>query len=226
MRWFNQHEGLFRLGVFIASVIPGAVLAYQYVFDQLGINPFAKLIEDSGFWAVFFMLVTLGVTPVRRWLTWLSKAIKAGYGKRLADWNFLIKSRRQLGLWCLFYASVHFWVYMHFELDWWWEDLLFDIKERPFIAIGIGTWVCLVLLGITSPDGVRRAMGKRWRQLHRLMYVLSVAGVIHIFLEAKPNDYSPYWYIAIASVLLLHRILVNQYKGFRRKDDTGMPSYR
>lgn len=226
MRWFNEHEGRFRAGVFAASVIPGGSLYYEYLNDKLGINPFAELIERSGFWAVVYLLITLSVTPLRRWLTWLSKQLKASYGKRLSDWNYLIKSRRQVGLWSFFYASVHLFIYMHFELDWWIEDLWLDVSERYFISLGILTWIGLVLLALTSPDKIRRAMGKNWRRLHRLMYALSILGVLHIALEAKPNEFTHYWYIVITCVLLGHRIIVSQLNRFRRKDDTGMPSYR
>lgn len=226
MRWFNQHEGKFRLGVFLLSATPGAQLFYQYENALLGINPFADLIERSGFWAVFFMLLTLSITPLRRWLTWFSKLTKRKYGKRLSDWNYLIKSRRQIGLWCFAYASTHLVIYLHFELDWWLEDFWLDVTERYFISFGIITWLALVSLSLTSPDRVRRALGKNWRRLHRLMYVLSITGVLHIALEAKPNESTHYWYVMLTAVLLGHRIIASQITRFKRKEDTGMPSYR
>jgi sulfoxide reductase heme-binding subunit YedZ len=226
LRYLNQHDSKVRLLLFCLSVLPCINLYLDYYLDDLGINPFASLIERSGFWGVFFLLVTLSITPLRRWFTWISTVLKLGYGKRLSDWNYLIKSRRMLGLWCLYYVSIHMFIYLHFELDWGLEDFWLDITERYFITFGLLSWIILVVLGVTSPDRVRRAMGKRWRQLHRSMYLLSILAMCHIYLEAKPNDNEPYSYILIVSVLLLHRLVVKKLRLLRQREDNGMPSYR
>ncbi len=226
LKYLNQHDGQLRLAIFSLSTLPFIRLYLDYWFDDLGINPFASLIERSGFWGVFFLLVTLAITPFRRWFSWLSSLLRLSYGKRLSDWNYLIKCRRMLGLWSLFYVSIHLLIYLHFELGWWLEDFWLDITERYFITFGLVSWVLLVLLGITSPDRIRRAMGKKWRQLHRSIYALAILSIIHIYLEAKPTETDPYWYGLIVFVLLMHRIVVSKFRTLRRKDDTGMPSYR
>jgi sulfoxide reductase heme-binding subunit YedZ len=71
------------VAVFTFSLVPALLLAYGYIYDKLGINPFETLMNSTGFWGMFFLLLTLAVTPLRRWLTWLSTGLRLHYGKRL-----------------------------------------------------------------------------------------------------------------------------------------------
>lgn len=226
LNWFNQHDGWFRLLLFSTSLVPAALLVFDFQQQRLGFNPFEALIARTGFWAMVFLLLTLAITPLRRWLGWVCKKLNALYGKRLADWNFLIKSRRMLGLFSFFYLSWHLGIYLHLELDWHWDWFWEDLLNRPFLPIGLAAWAISLLLTITSPMRVRRKMGKQWRRLHRLMYALCVLAVIHVLMEAKITETLPVLYACIALVLLAHRIITKFFKEFYRPDDTGLEAKR
>src|SRR5262249_62144606 len=83
---------LLKPGVFGASLIPLAMLAWQAVTDNLGANPIKEITEQTGLWTLRFVLITLTITPARR----------------LTGWNRLIQRRRMLGLFAFFYGGLHF----------------------------------------------------------------------------------------------------------------------
>lgn len=226
LNWFNQNDHWFRLMLFIVSAVPAALLLLDYYRDQLGFNPFDSLITRTGYWSMVFLLLTLAITPLRRWLGFLCRMMKWLYGKRLADWNFLIKSRRMLGLYSFFYLSWHAGVYLQLELDWNVQWLWEDLQERPFLIAGLSGWLVSLLLALTSPQWARRKLGRRWRQLHRTMYLLTVLAITHLMLEAKVGEVSALLFSAIALILLLHRILVHVVERWRRADDTGLEANR
>ncbi|TNC87950.1 MAG: sulfoxide reductase heme-binding subunit YedZ [Alcanivorax sp.] len=225
-RWFNRHGHWFRLLVFITSGLPALVLLWNILRHQLGYNPFETLMARTGFWSMVFLIITLAITPLRRWLSFLCKILHRRYGKRLADWNFLIRSRRMLGLYSLFYLSWHAAIYLHLELNWQGQWLWQDLQERPFLVAGLAGWCLSLLLGVTSPKVLRRKLGKRWRQLHRAMYALSILAVIHVLLEAKLGEREAPVYAALVGVLLMHRVLVNSIKRWQRSDDNGLEAKR
>ena len=221
-RWFNQNDHWFRVLLFSTSSVPILLLLFDIQFARLGFNPFETLIHRTGFWSMLFLILTLAITPLRRWLGGFSKILALTYGKRLADWNFLIKSRRMLGLFSFFYLSVHFGVYLHLELDWHFQWFYQDLVERWFVAVGFAAWVVSLLLAVTSPLWVRRRMGRRWRQLHRSMYLLSLLAIVHVLMEAKVGELDGLIYGVLVVVLLLHRLFVRAIKQWRREDDNGL----
>lgn len=226
LNWFNQNDGWFRFLLFIFSSIPAVLLLWDFSQNQLGFNPFEALIARTGFWAMVYLLLTLAITPLRRWLGFICKTFKVLYGKRLADWNFLIKSRRMLGLFSFFYLCWHLGIYLHLELDWQADWFWEDVTTRPFLAIGIIAWFFSFLLAITSPMQARRKMGRNWRRLHRLMYPLCILAVVHVLMEAKITELLPLTYGSILLILLLHRILAKYLNVFYRPDDTGLEAKR
>ena len=156
----NKRDDLFRCAVFLISACPFIYLAYGYFLENLGLNPFEVLISFTGFNALIFLLLCLAITPLRRWLTWYSKLFKWQYGKRLVDWNFLIKTRRMMGLYAFSYACLHFFIYAYFDQGLEWEYLFEDVFERSFLMFGLAGLILLVPLTVTSPMAVRRRMGR------------------------------------------------------------------
>lgn len=226
---FNLHDyhKPIRIVLFIVSAIPALCLAQMYITENLGINPFATLIKVSGHVAVIFVLITLAITPVRRWLVWIFSFFpELHWGKRLADWNVLIKLRRMMGIYGFFYASIHLWVYCYLEMDFYWGDIYQEIFERRFMLWGLLAWICLLLLTITSPKFVVKIMRIWWRRLHRLMYPLAIFVVLHYYFAVKVTEqYQAVVYSLVVIVLLLHRLVVH-HKRHRRLNDTGMEAKR
>ena len=166
--------GIMRLAVFLASLLPLARLLWLGMNDGLTANPVEFVTRSTGTWALVFLCLSLSMTPLRR-LT------------GLVHW---IKFRRMLGLYSFFYAVLHFtlwlWVDHMFDLSAMWQDAL----ERPFIAAGFTAFVLLIPLAATSTKGMMRLLGHRWVQLHRLVYLIAIAAILHYWWhKAGKNDF-------------------------------------
>lgn len=166
--------GLLRLAVFLAALGPLGRLVWLGMHDGLTANPLEFVTRSTGTWTLVFLCLSLSMTPLRR-LT--------GQGQ----W---IKLRRMLGLYCFFYAVLHFalWFWIDQALDpaAMWQDVL----QRPFIAAGFTAFVLLIPLAATSTKGMMRRLGHRWVQLHRLVYLIAVAAILHYWWhKAGKNDF-------------------------------------
>jgi len=215
------HENIkkVKVVVFILSLIPALEMLYRYNTDQLGINGLEYLIRTNGYFAMFFLILTLAITPFRRLLAYLMNLWHLKFGKRLGDWNWIIKLRRMLGLFSFFYAVLHFLVFFYFELDLEWSDLLLEIEERRFILAGASALVLLIPLAITSTNGMIRRLKQNWRRLHRLMYPISILVVVHYLWLTKPGVYDAHPYVFIVAALLLFRLFAKFKVIFKRNDD-------
>ncbi len=166
--------GLARLVVFIASLSPLARLFWLGMNDGLSANPVEFVTRSTGTWALVFLCLSLGMTPLRR----------------LTGWTQWIRLRRMLGLYSFFYALLHFtlwlWVDHALDLTAMWDDVL----QRPFIAAGFTAFVLLIPLAVTSTKGMMRTLGQRWVQLHKLVYVIAIAAILHYWWhKAGKNDF-------------------------------------
>jgi sulfoxide reductase heme-binding subunit YedZ len=129
--------------------------------------------------------------------------------RRLTGWPALVRLRRMLGLFAFFYATLHFTTYIWFDQWFSLEEIVKDIWKRPFITVGFAAFLLLLPLAFTSTNKMMRRLGRRWAQLHRLVYLIVVLGVVHFWwLKQDKNDLSEPWLFAgIVAVLLLFRVL-------------------
>lgn len=199
----NRSIVALKFVVFPACLIPLAVLVYQGFTNTLGPDPVATITHTTGFWTLYFLLISLAITPVRR------------LGRRLA---WLIRFRRMLGLFAFFYATLHLttwvWLYSNFDA----HAMVHDISKRPFITMGMLGWTCLFLLATTSTTwSIRKLGGKRWTMLHRLAYVAATAGVIHYWWIVKTGVRTPWKVTVVLAVLLVARALWSAKEAARRK---------
>jgi sulfoxide reductase heme-binding subunit YedZ len=206
---------------FIFSLFPLASLSYYFYIDQLGINPLETLTHTTGQWALIFLILTLSITPLRRTVAWLSRKVHASYGKRMADWNWIIRLRRMLGLYSFFYATLHLLIYLHYDLGWEWQYLWEDIEEKNYLLIGLITFILLTLLAITSINKIIRWMGKYWRRLHQLIYLISILVLVHFWMLVKVGVYSPLPYSIIIALLLSYRVIAHFGVLFNKPKDHG-----
>ena len=219
-------ETTIKTALFFFASLPGIWLGLSYINTNLGSNPFSTLMQQSGLWSIIFLILTLLITPLRRWLTVLSRYYRWHFGKRLADWNMMIRIRRMLGLWSFFYACLHLLFYLTLEMDFLWEEIVFDVTSRNAIALGWLNWLILALLSITSLQRMRRKMGRYWRRLHRLSYILSLMVLLHVTMLVKANPWYFYVCLAVTLILLLDRWLVHIGILHHQKTDNGMESKR
>ncbi|QWF71509.1 sulfoxide reductase heme-binding subunit YedZ [Methylomonas paludis] len=180
-----------KLLIFSLALLPLTRLLLRAWHDNLGANPIEKITHNTGFWALSFLLLTLTTTPLRR----------------LTRWQWPGRMRRMLGLFAFFYASLHFATYLVLDQFFDWSAIAADIIKRPYITIGFGAFVLLIPLAITSNTAlIRRLGGQRWRWLHRLIYPISIAGVIHFIWLVKKDISEPLVFAGLLTMLLGMRV--------------------
>ena len=194
-------EGIGKLLVWTAAAGPLAWLVFRTVTGRLGVNPIETLTHFTGITTLAVLLVTLGITPLRR----------------LTGWNRLIRYRRLIGLWAFTYALLHFLVWGLFDHQFSFATITEDVVERPFITVGFIAFLILLALAVTSPKAmVRRLGGKRWQQLHRLIYVAAGLGVLHYLWGVKVITTQPVAFAAVLISLLGVRLLWRRPRGSGR----------
>ena len=157
---------------------------------SLGANPIEAILDRFGNWALRFVMITLAITPLRK----------------LTKWNWLVRFRRMLGLFTFFYAFMHFLTWFILDRELRLEDIVEDLVERPFIALGFTAVVLLTALAITSFTALRRRMGRNWQRLHNAVYAVAILGVWHYWWQVKKDVTEPVVYAVILAVLLGIRI--------------------
>ncbi|MDP9590762.1 UNVERIFIED_ORG: sulfoxide reductase heme-binding subunit YedZ [Shinella zoogloeoides] len=171
-------------------------------------NPVKEFEHLLGLWALRFLVATLAITPLRD----------------LFGINW-IRYRRALGLLAFWYVLMHFLTYMVLDQYLNFAAIIDDIVRRPFITIGMAAFVMLIPLALTSNNWSIRKLGPRWVKLHRLVYVIAAAGVLHFAMSVKVVGLEPWTYITLVALLLLYRllrpILRNRNRG--RRTDASLP---
>jgi len=177
---------ILKRSLFIAALIPAAMLALCFYQDDLTANPIEFITHFTGDWAIRFLVITLSITPLRR----------------ITGWNPIIQLRRMLGLFAFFYATLHFLTW--FVLDWFFDfrQMASDIVMRPFITLGMATFLMLLALAVTSTQKSIRRLGRRWTQLHRLIYVATATGLLHFWL-ARKTVVDQFQVVLVLAILLL-----------------------
>jgi sulfoxide reductase heme-binding subunit YedZ len=188
----KQLKGI-KAAVFVLALAPLARLVVYAFLDRLGANPIEFVTRNTGDWTLYFLCMTLAVTPLRR----------------LAKWNWLLKLRRMLGLYAFFYALLHFTTFLWFDHYFDVAEMLKDVVKRPFITVGFAAFVLLIPLAVTSTNAmVRRLGGKTWQRIHKLIYVIAPLGILHFWWmkAAKHNFAQPTLFGIIVALLLAFRI--------------------
>ena len=185
-----------RILTFLFCLIPFVLLLLKVLQNDLGPDPAKELALETGEWSIRFLLLALAMTPLRH----LSGRVE------------FAKRRRMVGLFALFYASVHFLVWVIFLLGLRWGAILEEVVERPYITIGFSSFLILVVLGATSPRVMVRKLGKNWRRLHRLVYVAGVLAIIHLVWIVRTDLSEALLYGAILAGLLGWRLVFARNK--------------
>ncbi len=177
--------------LFVAALLPLARLVLAGTLDWfggLGANPIELVTRSTGTWTLVLLVASLAVTPLRR----------------ATGLHWMVRLRRMLGLFAFFYAVLHFTTYLWFDQ---WFDvkaIVKDVIKRPFITMGVLAFVLMIPLAATSTDAMVRRLGRRWSTLHRLVYAVAAAAILHYWWhKAGKNDFSEVGWYAAAVVLLL-----------------------
>jgi len=188
--------------VFLLCLAPAALVVGDAfgISGQLSANPIEDILDRFGNWAIRFIMITLAVTPLRR----------------MTGWNWLVRFRRLLGLFTFFYVLMHFSTWLILDQGLLLSAVLEDLTERPFITIGFTALVLLTAMAVTSSNGMRRRMGRRWDRLHYSAYAVGVLGVWHYWWQVKKDTSDAWIYAVIVSVLLGYRIWAYRRRPNRR----------
>jgi sulfoxide reductase heme-binding subunit YedZ len=176
--------------IFAAALVPAAALVRGFYTNDLTVNPIEYITDQTGSWALTFLIISLSVTPIRR----------------LTGWNAVIRLRRMLGLFSFFYALLHVltWVVFYHFFDV--TTMIEDVVERPFITVGMATFVILLVLAVTSNSLAIRRLGRKWQSLHRLAYAAGAGAVLHFWWAVKADTSEPWRWAALLAVLLGLRV--------------------
>jgi sulfoxide reductase heme-binding subunit YedZ len=186
----TRAQAISRFAVPIISLLPLLGLIVGFTRDELGADPIEKITHETGEWGLRFLLLTLCITPLRKF----------------SGWNWLAPHRRTLGLICFFYACLHFATYLVFDLAFDFSFLGEDILERPYITVGFATFLVLSSLALTSNKRAIRKLKKRWVTLHRLVYLAGIGAVVHFLWLVKADLREPLIYAFILAGLLAARL--------------------
>ncbi len=195
---------LAKAAVFVACLGPLAFAvagAFGVAGVSLGANPVEAILHSMGDWGLKFLLATLMITPARR----------------LTGYTPLIRFRRMLGLFSLFYVSLHFLTYAWLDQGLALDVIIEDIVERPYITLGVAALLMMIPLGVTSTNRMMRRLGRRWQSLHRLVYPIAILGVWHFWWQVKQDILEPAIYAAVLAALLLYRVVDARRRRQRRQ---------
>jgi methionine sulfoxide reductase heme-binding subunit len=184
-------QGFNKILISTNALLPLGLLAFDFYRGALGANPLEFFLRASGVLTLLFVVVTLSVTPLRK----------------IFGWNGLIKYRRMLGLYAFFYGCVHLITYSIFDKSLEMQEIVRDVIQRPFIAVGMAALLLMVPLAATSTNGmIKRLGGKNWSKLHKLTYAVPVLGVIHFWMIVKSDVFYPALFAVAVALVLGYRL--------------------
>ena len=176
------------LAVITLCLLPLAQLSFQLVSGDLGPDPAKRLMQGTGEWGLRGLAIVLLAAPL------------AQRGRR-----GLFRYRRALGLSLFLYASLHLLLFAQVYVGWSGALLVEELKERPYVLVGFSAWLAMLPLALTSTDRARRWLGRRWKQLHRLIYPATVLAWLHLFWLARSDVGEALVYGVVFAALLVWR---------------------
>jgi methionine sulfoxide reductase heme-binding subunit len=196
-----KSPGRLKLLFYAICFIPFLWLTFLAFTSGLGANPVEKILHTTGDWTLNLLMLTLTITPLCR----------------LTGWSWPAGLRRATGLFCFFYAIIHFFTYIILDQGLSWGFIVADVVKYKRIAVGFASLMLLVPPAVTSTAGMVRRMGrKRWKAVQSTVYGAAVCGVAHYLWLVKRDMRRPLIYAAILAALLGYRMFV--YVLVKRRD--------
>jgi len=182
--------------VFFAALLPLVFMIWLAATNHLGPDPGKKLALFTGGWAIRFLLLTLLISSVSR----VSPELR-----------MLLQWRRMMGLFTFFYSSVHLFVFVVLILGFDTTLLLSEINKRPYILAGMLAWVLMLPLAVTSNQWmIRQLGGKKWKQLHCLIYIALLLALAHVIWQVRSSWFDAVFYTGGSILLLAERVRLSK----------------
>jgi methionine sulfoxide reductase heme-binding subunit len=192
--------------LYVVGLCPAAWYFYQAATGGLGFNPVKTFEHLLGIWALRLIIATLMITPLRD----------------LFGINW-VRYRRALGLLSFYYVLMHFAIYLLLDLQLNFGAVGGDIVRRPYITIGFVALLCLIPLAVTSNNWSIRKLGQEWVKLHKLIYVIAMAGAFHYLLAVKSITLGPFIHVALIALLIGYRFVRRPILSWKRSRN-GQPA--
>ena len=182
----KKHMAAFKAVLFLLCLLPLFRLVWLAINDDLSANPIEFIERSTGFWSLFILLSTLSLSPIRL----------------LTGRAWQLQFRRMLGLFVFFYACLHVMSYVWLDYSFNWADIVKDIIKHPYVLLGASAFILTVPLAITSNNFMIKLLRQRWKQLHKLVYLIAILGVVHFLWLVKKDMREPLFYMAVLALLL------------------------
>ena len=192
----KQQISVIKAIAFVICLIPLMRLLWLGVADNLSANPIEFIERSTGFWALFILVTTLALTPIRL----------------LTGRAWQIQLRRMLGLFMFFYVCLHIVTYVWLDFAFDWLAITKDIAKHPRILVGFAAFVLSVPLAMTSTNAMMKRLGSRWKLLHQSVYLVAVLAVVHFWWLVKKDIREPLLYACILMILFSIRIYYKHLK--------------
>ena len=183
-------QRLLKLAVHIGALIPLALIIWDYTQGNLSADPIREITLRTGKTAIVLLMLSLAVTPAHIWF----------------GWRQIIPLRRLLGLYAFLYVALHLTVFL-------WLDYMLDLQliiealfAKRYALIGLAAFLILLPLALTSTRASMRRLGKKWKTLHKWVYVAGVLAVLHYLFLVKNAYTEPLIFAALLAFLLLTRV--------------------
>jgi len=194
--FFNRYTPL-QIAVHIYGWSALVLLLIDLFTDNLTANPIQALEQRTGRHAITLLVLALACTPLNN----------------LFGWRELIKRRRALGLYAFLYATIHVIIFIDLDYGLAWSLIVQTIIEKPYIVVGVISFLMLIPLAFTSFDIWKRRLGKNWKRLHQMIYLIAPLAVLHYawgkkgdFFELRGEIIRPLIYAVIVILFLIMRI--------------------
>ncbi len=175
-----------KYSLFLVCLLPLARLIVLGFLQKFPANEIEFIERSTGFWALFILLATLSLTPIRL----------------LTGRAWPLQMRRMLGLFMFFYACLHVLIYLWLDFSFNWADITHDVAKHPRILVGFAAFVLTIPLAITSNQAMMKRLRERWKKLHQWVYVIAILAVVHFWWLVKKDIREPLFYAIILMTLL------------------------
>lgn len=157
-----------RIAVHPLALLPLALLLFDAALGRLSVNPIQDLTLRTGKAALVLLVLCLACTPAA-----------------LLGWKWAAALRKPLGLYSFLYVCLHLLVFV--ALDYGLDGVLIwqAVAEKRYVLAGFAAFLLLLPLALTSTRAAMRRLGRRWKQLHRLIYPAAALAVLHYLWLSK-----------------------------------------
>lgn len=197
MKSFFQRFTPLQIAIHIYGWSALVLLLIDFFSDNLTANPIQAMEQRTGRHAITLLVLSLACTPLNN----------------LFGWRELLKRRRALGLYAFLYATLHVIIFVDLDYGLAWSLIVQTIIEKPYILVGVISFLMLIPLAFTSFDIWKKRLGKNWKRLHQMIYLIAPLVVLH-YAWGKKGDFfrlqgeiiRPLIYAAIVILLLVMRL--------------------